>query len=52
MANGFMVKVTSGTGSITIPAAKRVHSAQPWYKQSDYPVIKLFAKNLDKPSFQ
>jgi hypothetical protein len=51
-ANGFMVQVSSGTGSITIPSVKRVHSAQAWYKNSNYPVIKLFARNLDKPSFQ
>jgi hypothetical protein len=32
--NGFMVQVSSGTGSLTIPAAKRVHSAQAFYKSA------------------
>ncbi len=50
--NGFMVQVTTGPGSFTIPSALRVHSAQGWYKNTDYPVIKLFAHNLDDPSFQ
>ncbi|MEI6436473.1 MAG: T9SS type A sorting domain-containing protein [Bacteroidota bacterium] len=50
--NGFMVQVTTASGSLTIPAAQRIHSAQSWYKSSDYPVIKLFAHNLDNPSFQ
>jgi len=50
--NGFMVQVTGGTGSLTIPAAKRVHNSQAWYKNSDYPVLQLFARNLDNPSFQ
>ncbi|MCX6279285.1 MAG: T9SS type A sorting domain-containing protein, partial [Bacteroidetes bacterium] len=46
------VQVTTGPGSFTIPSALRVHSAQGWYKNTDYPVIKLFAHNLDDPSFQ
>lgn len=50
--NGFMVQVSSGTGSITIPASARVHSNQAWYKSDSYPVIRLFAHNLDNPSFQ
>ncbi len=51
--NGFMVQASGGgSGSFTIPAVKRVHSAQDWYKNSDYPVVKLFAHNLDDPSFQ
>jgi predicted outer membrane repeat protein len=50
--NGFMVNVSGGTGSLTIPAASRVHSAQAWYKNSSSPVIKLFAHNLDYPSYQ
>ena len=51
--NGFMVQVSEGTtGSLTIPAANRTHSAQNWYKNSEYPVIKLLAHNLDYPSFQ
>ncbi len=43
---GFMVMVTSGTNSITIPAAARVHSTQPWYKSTGTPLIKLVAHNL------
>ncbi len=50
--NGFLVKVTAAPGSVTIPAAKRTHSAQAWYKNSDYPVIRLLAYNLDYPSYQ
>jgi M6 family metalloprotease-like protein len=52
MANGFMVQVSSSPGSITIPAASRVHHSQAWYKESGYPVLRLLARNLDKPSFQ
>jgi hypothetical protein len=50
--NGFMVQVTTAPGSLTIPAAKRVHSSQAWYKNSDYPVIQLFAHDLTDQSFQ
>ncbi len=50
--NGFMVQVTTAPGSLTIPAALREHSNEAWYKSTDYPVIKLFAHNLDDPSFQ
>jgi len=32
--NGFMVRVSDGTGSLTLPAQKRVHSVQPFYKSS------------------
>ncbi|MBE0661483.1 MAG: T9SS type A sorting domain-containing protein [Bacteroidales bacterium] len=32
--NGFMVQVSEGTGSLTIPAAKRVHSIQAFYKST------------------
>jgi hypothetical protein len=32
--NGFMVQVSEGTGSLTIPAAKREHSSQAFYKSS------------------
>jgi hypothetical protein len=49
---GVMVRVSSGTGSLTIPAASRTHSLQPFYKTSGYPVLKLFAHNIDYPSFQ
>ncbi len=51
-ANGFMVQVLSGTGSLTIPASARVHNAQGWYKNMNYPVVSLFAHNTDNPSFQ
>jgi hypothetical protein len=51
--NGFMVSVNNAAGgSLTIPLAKRTTTAANWYKNSDYPVIKLFAKNLDNPSYQ
>ncbi|MCX6269268.1 MAG: hypothetical protein NTW16_18270 [Bacteroidetes bacterium] len=53
--NGFMVQVTGdpGTsGSLTIPAAMRIHNSPGWFKESDDPVIKLFARNIDLPSFQ
>lgn len=50
--NGFMVQANLNGASLTIPAANRVHSAQAWYKRSDYPVIQLFAHNLDNASFQ
>jgi hypothetical protein len=53
--NGFMVQVTENTGntgSLTIPATKRIHGSQAWYKVSNYPVIKLFARNIDIFSFQ
>ena len=50
--NGFLVKVTEAPGSVTIPAAKRIHSTQAWFKNSDYPVVRLLAHNLDYPSYQ
>lgn len=50
--NGFMAQVNGGTGSLVIPASKRTHNAQNVYKSTSYPVLKLFAKNLDYPSFQ
>lgn len=50
--NGFMVAVTQSPGSIIIPASKRVHSSQAWYKNSNYPVIRLFAQSVDKSSYQ
>jgi hypothetical protein len=53
--NGFMVQAVGNpgnSGSLTIPASKRVHGTQAWYKESDYPVIKILARNLSLPSFQ
>jgi len=50
--NGFMVQVSTSTGSLTIPASKRTTPNPNWYKSSDYPVIILYAKNNDNPSFQ
>lgn len=50
--NGFMVQVSSGTGSLTLPAAKRDHSAQAFYKNTIYPRIMLVASPLDKSSGQ
>ena len=41
--NGFMVEVTSGTNSLTIPLAARTHDATGWYKSSDNPSIMLVA---------
>jgi hypothetical protein len=32
--NGFMVQVSTGTGSLTIPAEKKVHTSQDFYKSS------------------
>ncbi len=32
--NGFMVQVSSGTGSLVIPASKRIHSSTAFYKSS------------------
>ncbi|MCX6304113.1 MAG: GEVED domain-containing protein [Bacteroidetes bacterium] len=32
--NGFMVQVNTGTGSLVLPAAKRVHSSVPFYKSA------------------
>ena len=49
---GFMVEVTSGTGSVTIPAAARTHDATPWYKSTGNPYIKLVARNLDAQTAQ
>lgn len=50
--NGFMVQVSAALGSLTIPASKRVHSSQSWYKNSEYPVIKLIAHDISDHSFQ
>jgi hypothetical protein len=50
--NGFMVQVSGGTGSLTIPAAKRIHGSTAFYKNPVFPIIRLKANNLDIPSFQ
>ena len=53
--NGFMVQVMGDpgdSGSLTIPSLARVHDTQSWFKKSDYPVIRLMARNIDQPSFQ
>ena len=50
--NGFMVQVSTGTGSLTIPKSKRAHNEQAFYKRADFPYIKLKANNVDSPSFQ
>ncbi|MFH1119993.1 MAG: T9SS type A sorting domain-containing protein [Bacteroidota bacterium] len=42
--NGFMISVTSGTGSLTLPASKRIHSGQVFYKAAE-PGIVLTAIN-------
>jgi hypothetical protein len=49
--NGFMVQVSTETGSLTIPKAKRTHGGS-FYKMADFPLVKLKAVNLDYPSFQ
>jgi hypothetical protein len=50
--NGFMVQVATGTtGSLTIPASKRVHSSQAFYK-STIPGIKLIARNVTADNAQ
>ena len=53
--NGFMVQVTGipgTTGSLTIPAGRRIHGNQLWYKTEEAPAIRLYARNLDNFSFQ
>jgi len=50
---GFMVEVISETsGTLTIPASARTHSAQTWYKSTDNPNIKLIARNIDAQTAQ
>jgi hypothetical protein len=44
--NGFMVQVVSGTGSLTLPASKREHSTQSFYKSAEQG-IKLIVRNID-----
>ena len=43
---GFFIQVTSAVNSIQIPASSRVHSAQPWYKSTTDPTIRLTAKDI------
>jgi hypothetical protein len=43
--NGFMVVVSSGTNSLTIPTAARVHDAQSWYKETPLPFVTLVAND-------
>ncbi|MCF8364314.1 MAG: glycoside hydrolase family 9 protein [Bacteroidales bacterium] len=50
--NGFMVQITEGSGSLTIPAASRTHDDQSWYKNSGYPKIKLLLKDLEQNTAQ
>ena len=50
--NGFMVEVVSGTGSLTIPAIKRVHDAQAFYKSADVEALKFIARNMDAGNAQ
>ncbi len=52
MAQGFMIQVTSGTNTLTLPAASRRHSNQPWYKNQDIRRIRLVAREQDNRSFQ
>ena len=40
-SQGFMVEALVNGASLTIPASARVHSAQPWYKNTGDPVIRL-----------
>ena len=49
--NGFMVQVSTGTGSLTIPEDKRTHSAQPFFKSATS-AIKLTAYNIDAGNAQ
>ncbi|MEI6683278.1 MAG: T9SS type A sorting domain-containing protein, partial [Bacteroidota bacterium] len=50
---GFMVQVLDASGgSLTIPAAARVHSSQSWYKSSDLPLIRLMAHNISAQTAQ
>jgi len=51
--NGFMVQVSSGTGSLTLPAIKRDHSTQAFYKNTiAIPRIVLTAAPFDRSSGQ
>ncbi len=50
--NGFMVQVSGGTGSLTIPKANRTHSTQQFFKSDGDFDLMLTARNLDHPSAQ
>ena len=53
--NGFMVQVTgtSGTtGSLVMPASRRIHGDQPWYKSVVQPVISLFVREPGNSAYQ
>ncbi len=56
IAQGFMVQVSGGTNSLTIPKAARVHNSQAWYKNADeindVQHIKLIAAEADNRSWQ
>ncbi|NOU46800.1 MAG: T9SS type A sorting domain-containing protein [Bacteroidales bacterium] len=51
-AQGFMIQVSSGTNSITIPAVSRTHNGASYYKAGSGQQIKLLASELDGASFQ
>ncbi len=51
-AQGFMVSVSSGSNSITIPSSARTIDPQAWYKSSEIQYIKLLAAEQDGSSFQ
>ncbi len=42
-AQGFMVRVSASTGSLTIDASDRTHNSQNWYKDAEVNKIKLTA---------
>lgn len=51
--NGFMVQVSSGTGSLTLPATKRDHSTQVFYKNTaTIPRVVLSAAPIDRSAGQ
>ncbi|MFZ4521271.1 MAG: T9SS type A sorting domain-containing protein [Bacteroidales bacterium] len=43
--NGFMVEVSGGTNSLTIPVTARVHNSTPWFKSADNSYIELVARD-------
>ena len=49
---GFLVYVSSGTNSITIPLADRSHSTQNWYKDEEVNRIKLTAYDTESNTAQ